>query len=307
MNLPTSQPPQPALPSQNISRPTITSQRPKLTLQTSALPKTFGNSNTGLSLSFVANTGASPTVRNTFRNAYDFSAPSSATASPSKSSNKPSKLSTSSTVSNNNNAPYQLPLGVRSILRNSPLEPTSRRRSLSIASTAATRRVFFPAKKQVSYRYPLEEEIKTVRFTARHSDIPVESGLKTSAAARTPDEHDEGSDSSSAASSSSSESGTSDEDSSERKPQQKKRKKQRTLSSERQIRAAALVDGLEADNTEPVTPQTPVRGQAKRRREWKWTLGPTSGGRTESQKATTTTTPPPPRPTKTPFQQSTAL
>lgn len=50
------------------------------------------------------------------------------------------------------------------------------------------------------------------------------------------------------------------------------RKKRRTVQIERQVRAVALLDGFEADGSS--TPQTPRQGRAKRRREWKWTLGP---------------------------------
>lgn len=50
------------------------------------------------------------------------------------------------------------------------------------------------------------------------------------------------------------------------------RKKRRTMQIERQVRAVALLDGFEADGSS--TPQTPRQGRAKRRREWKWTLGP---------------------------------
>lgn len=53
------------------------------------------------------------------------------------------------------------------------------------------------------------------------------------------------------------------------------RKKRRTMQIERQVRAVALLDGFEADGSS--TPQTPHQPRAKRRREWKWTLGPVNG------------------------------
>lgn len=246
--------------------------RPKLTLQTRCLPKTTGTSSTGLSFSFVSGHTASPTVRNTFKNAYDVPLPSSATASPSKPSNRPFKV-TSPYAVNNHNSPYQLPLGVRSILRNSPLEPSSRRRSVSIAATGSNggstpRRVFFPAKKQVNYRYPLEEEIKTVHYTARHSDLVGEPEPEPSIGSGSDD-------SDSNSSLEQSDTGGSDEDngtegtSSLGKIERKKRKQ---LSAQRQIRAVALLDGLEGDAYPSSTPQTP-QDRVKRRREWKWTLG----------------------------------
>jgi hypothetical protein len=53
------------------------------------------------------------------------------------------------------------------------------------------------------------------------------------------------------------------------------RKKRRTMGIERQVRAVALLDGFEADGSS--TPQTPRQPRVKRRREWKWTLGPVDG------------------------------
>ncbi|KAA8648730.1 uncharacterized protein ATNIH1004_004615 [Aspergillus tanneri] len=258
--------------------PPGTSARPKLTLQTTALPRTFGTSSTSLSLSLATGPTASPTVRNTFKNAYENAFPSSATASPSKSSSthrwsKPS----SPYPSHGPNNPYQLPLGVKSILRNSPLEPTCRVRSASVAANSATggtgsRWMFFPAKKQVNYRQPLEEEIKTVRYTARHSDLVVESNVEP---------HDASSDEDTDSSSSlapSDESTTSDDenprtDTNHASISSFERKKRKHLSAEKQVRAVALLDGLE-EAYGSTTPQTPRQRRIKRRCEWRWTLGP---------------------------------
>ncbi|CAI7645587.1 unnamed protein product [Penicillium glandicola] len=270
---------------------TITS-RPKLTLQTTALPRTFGSSTTGLSFSFAAAPASSPTIRNTFKNAYEVTSPSSAT-SPSKSTryNKPTSpyiLHPNNNIFNHRN-PYQLPIGVRSILRNSPLEPSTRRRSGSISAGgngpngASSRRVFFPAKKQVSYRYPLEEEIRTEHYTAQHLDLVTEEAVRNEADAKIqtppetrpapfskPSEKDD-TDSSTSLSESASED-TSDEGVRGSSLSKTERKKRRTMRVERQVRAVALLDGFEADGAS--TPQTPRQGRAKRRREWKWTLGP---------------------------------
>lgn len=258
-------------------RPPTVPARPKLTLQTTSLPRTFGTSSTGLSLSLAGGATASPTVRNTFKNAYDAALPSSATASPSRSSNnrfsKPSSPYPSH--SQNNGNPYQLPLGVKSILRNSPLEPTCRLRSASVASSAngatGSRRVFFPAKKQVNYRQPLEEEIQTVHYTARHSDLSAEPETEQSP----PTSSDQDSDSNSSLAPS--DTSTSDEDDStgtRRSPLSTlERKKRKHLSAEKQVRAVALMDGLE-ENYGSTTPQTPRQKRVKRRCEWRWTLGP---------------------------------
>ena len=275
---------------------TITS-RPKLTLQTTALPRTFGSSTTGLSFSFAAAPTSSPTVRNTFKNAYDVASPSSATSSPVKSSRFNTAKPTSPYVTHPNNVfnyrnPYQLPLGVRSILRNSPLDSASRRRgSISAGGNghnAGTRRVFFPAKKQVNYRCPLEEEIRTERYTAQHLDLLREEAVQNEADKTPPetgpgpnpeneDEKNNDSDSSASLSESASgddtsaDEGVRDANSSLTKEERKKR---RTLRIERQVRAVALLDGFEADPYASSTPQTPRQGRLKRRREWKWTLGP---------------------------------
>ncbi|KAJ5606040.1 hypothetical protein N7510_008821 [Penicillium lagena] len=318
-------------------KPTAIASRPKLSLQTSSLPRTFGSSSTGLSFSFAAGSSASPTVRNTFRNAYDVATPSSATASPSRTVPTPTTIQSSglgprfstskppspyvttnnsnnNTNNNNNNNPftynyrspypYQQPLGVRSILRNSPLEPTAHRRSGSISATsvngaaggAGTRRVFFPAKKQVSYRYPLEEIIRTERYTVSHFDLVLqeeekeeqEEGheqrqkqghAKPETEHPTPEQEDDDSDYSTL---SLSETSGSSEESSPDDGQhhtssslsKTERKKRRTMRLERQVRAVALLDGLQADDAYAAsTPQTPRQRRVKRRREWKWTLG----------------------------------
>ncbi|EAW10549.1 uncharacterized protein ACLA_050210 [Aspergillus clavatus NRRL 1] len=252
--------------------------RPKLTLQTKSLPITFGSSSTGLSLSLAAGVTASPTVRNTFRNAYDVSCPSSATVSPSKSFNprfsKPSSPYPSSATGN----PYQQPIGVKSILRNSPLEPTARRRSISVATNGPTggpssRRVFFPAERRVSYRYPLEEEIKTVHYVARHSDLANE--VMPEPITRDDPSSGSGEDSDSTSSLASSDTSSSDNDDRDPSAPPRQRKKRKPAGAERQVRAVALLDGLEADHYSGAsTPQTPRQHRAKRRCEWRWTLGP---------------------------------
>lgn len=246
-----------------------TLSRPKLTLQTSSLPVTFGRSTTGLSLSLATGATASPTVHNTFKNAYDAAYPPSATVSPSRStSTRFSKPSSPYTSSN----PYQLPLGVKSILRNSRLE---RRPSQAAPNgpngSSSSRRVFFPTKKQVNYRYPLEEEIKTVKYTARHSDIVSDSEAEPSETSS-----DDDSDFSSSSLVSSDTTPSDDEANPSEPAADKKKKKRKYRSNERQVRAVALRDGLGDPYTSvnSPTPQTPLQGRLKRRREWRWTLGP---------------------------------
>ncbi|OJJ59484.1 hypothetical protein ASPSYDRAFT_88403 [Aspergillus sydowii CBS 593.65] len=253
----------------NATSRTPTLSRPKLTLQTSSLPVTFGRSTTGLSLSLATGATASPTVHNTFKNAYDVAYPPSAPVSPSRStSNRFSNPSSPYTSSN----PYQLPLGVKSILRNSRLE---RRPSQAAPNgpngCSSSRRVFFPTKKQVNYRYPLEEEIKTVKYTARHSDI-----VSDSEAESWETSSDDDSDYSSSSLVSSDATPSDDETNPSEPATDKKKKKRKYRSNERQVRAVALRDGLEDPYTSgnSTTPQTPLQGRLKRRREWRWTLGP---------------------------------
>ncbi|KAJ5156627.1 hypothetical protein N7492_009430 [Penicillium capsulatum] len=261
--------------------------RPKLTLQTTSLPRTFGTSNTGLSLSFTTGPTASPTVRNTFKNAYDVPSPSSATSSPSKGPRLNSKPISPYTHTSNHSfgyrSPYQVPIGVRSILRNSPLEHAARRRSGSVSAGtggpgAGARRVFFPAKKSVNYRHPLEEEIRTERYTAQHLDLvheeAAEDARKQATGTTDPPADDSDSSESLSETSTSGDDASTDEDGTGNRTLSKlERKKRRTLRIERQVRAVALLDGLQTDPY-PSTPQTPLQGRAKRRREWKWTLGP---------------------------------
>ncbi|KAL1959287.1 hypothetical protein VTO42DRAFT_2474 [Malbranchea cinnamomea] len=287
---------------------TRASGRPKLSLQTSCLPVTFGNSTTALSFGpLSAGCTASPTVRNTFTNAYDTfrgSLPPSATSSPS-SKYPPNSLRGESTSSSNANGknssgadvvPYQLPLGVRSILRNSPLP--FQRASVSAPPSNGRKRLF-PAKKRVNYRYPIEEEITTVRFVARHSDLlssdDSDSDEDFSDAVSPSGSSSEGEGESNASESTSpSESSpvngdlVAPNDHKTRKslvndaetaqtptPRRRKRKYQR---SERQVLAAGIRDGLIDSTTDCETPRTPVQRRSKRARQWRWTLGPIKDG-----------------------------
>lgn len=268
-------------------------KRPKLSLQTSSLPMTFGKSTTALSLSLTTGPSSSPTVVNTFNNAFDVSRTDKST------STAPSSLSTSSISrprasrhsspysgiqlhknSNGEDHPYRNPTGVRSILRNSPIPKSSLRQS-SVAPTGSNngdsgRRAFFPPRKQVRYTFPLEEEITTVTYVAKHSDILPSDSTSTSATTSS-----DGSGSDEDYSASDSGSTPSDEEASpdSRRHSRRKRRKGSNGLSEKQIHAAALRDGLVVHGKEEEygkgTPQSPfLYGHRKRRREWRWTLGP---------------------------------
>lgn len=256
----------------SVMHNTTITKRPKLSLQTAALPATFGSSNTGL----VARSciTASPTVRNTFSNAYEIRQTVSAIDSPS-----PGRSAGGSTRNGSpfpfsshrsDGMPYQQPLGVRSILRNSPLKKMMLRRSVSISAgaMAENRRLYFPAKKQVSFRNQLEEEIKTVRFVARHSDIESESEQEPSSDS----EESSGSESSDSGDSQSDHS-SSGEDDGETHDRPMRKKKRKSAPSERQIRAAALRDGIGNDRIAAALSAVPDPASQKRRCKWRWTLG----------------------------------
>ncbi|KAJ4297882.1 hypothetical protein N0V90_005781 [Kalmusia sp. IMI 367209] len=157
------------------------SQRPKLRLDTHQV-RTFGK---GSSLRLDTLSAVSPTARNTFSNAYEPPASAAqASGRPSKlrlsidsSCKDPSTVSTPTSASTLSSAltsasadsatittiPYKQPHNLRSILSNGPAPLTSRK--------MAPARPLFPAEKKVSFRLPLEEEIKTVKYTLAHSDI----------------------------------------------------------------------------------------------------------------------------------------
>lgn len=146
-----------------------TPKRPKLSLQTPAAVSSPGEkTKTTLTLS----TGPEILIpQNTYANAF---APSQTPASiihqiqeaslqacPDDQITPPSSTSSSATSSSSGHsspfpvsAPYSLPIGARSILRNSPLP----RKHLSVASTRINRRLFLPIKR-VIFREILEDVI----------------------------------------------------------------------------------------------------------------------------------------------------
>ena len=142
-----------------------TAKRPKLSLQTS--PPSAQRTKPGPNLSFSTD---SPTIRNAHVNAFEPS-PSPSHYSPGSRGiegaplhHQPTPSSTSAGSSSASGhtspfpstTPYNLPLGARSILRNSPLP----RRHVSATSARAPRRMFPPAKR-VLFHEPLEETIPT--------------------------------------------------------------------------------------------------------------------------------------------------
>ncbi|WEW60800.1 hypothetical protein PRK78_006288 [Emydomyces testavorans] len=265
----------------------VASKRPKLSLQTSCLPVAFGNSTTALSLNQSATCSTSPTVRNTFKNAYDACRRTSSPKPPtdrncsSTRDHKASKQEGSCAAApgrhSHDELPYQLPLGIRGILRNSPHVASSlMRASLSAPAangTGNSRRVLFPAKKRVNYRYPIDEEIKTVHFVARHSDLTSSDSSSSSSSSSyiysSSDGESESDNSDSSSSSDSKDVAT---------PTHSPGKRKKYTRNMRQIRAAGLRDRLPCADEEPETPQTPIKRRRKCHRQWRWTLGPITDG-----------------------------
>lgn len=248
------------------------SKKPKLSLNTSNVSPVFGKGATSLRLETLSAT--SPTARNTFRNRQareqnigatsqkpvltplTTSVEVTPTDSPSPSqislldsadttdlSRSPTASVTSvSTVdSSPSEAPYKLPFNATSILTNGPI-PRTKNRRFSFSQS----RPMFPAPKKVGFRAPLTEDIKTSKYTLKHSDIaspsPSMSTLESS-----PSKEDKDSDELSKAGAA-----------------------EATISSP--------VSGLkrDADNVEDdsdIHLATPVAGRAKRHR-WIWTLPP---------------------------------
>ena len=241
----------------------VPSKRPKLSLQTSSLPITFGKSSTALAMTASALPTASPTVLNTFNNAYDLPrrpSPASTPASTPRLTQRPPRTMASLVSRREDDWPYKVPLGIRGILRNTPIPAPMRVSSVcsNSASPRNGRRVFFPPTKRVCYRHPLEEEVTTVRFIARHSDLSSSDESDPDSAPETESEDlDESFDAA-----------TSDEDSRIQAWPKKSVKKY----SHRQIRAAGVRDRPADGKDQTATAKTPADRRKKRR--WEWTLGP---------------------------------
>ncbi|PSN63694.1 hypothetical protein BS50DRAFT_499485 [Corynespora cassiicola Philippines] len=282
-------------------------QRPKLHIDTQQL-RTFGK---GSSLRLDTLSAVSPTIRNTFSNAYEptktaaptgpaapappAAAPAPAPATPTAGRPEKPRLSIDSNISSATSStptsastlssaltsassyesatitvPYKQPHNLTSILSNSPAKHLLPRKM-------APARPFFPAQKRVSFRTPLEEEIKTVRYTMAHSDIESSSSTLSSLASTDSDSSDKSLSSSVSAASSAAAisskapsllspthpSGSSSFSSLELSPRPngpRTGEKRDSSSSE------------ESDSDS--CPETPVAGRRKRRRDWRWTLGP---------------------------------
>lgn len=243
-------------------------KRPKLSLQTSSLPITFGKSTTALALAASALPTASPTVLNTFNNAYDIPHRfSPATSSPTGVRTRPTSRLVSPFISSKESQPYQVSHGLRGILRNSPIPSSLRRSSLCppAESPRSSRRTFFPATKKVTFRAVLEEEIETKTYIVRHSDLSSDE-----------EESDPSTDPSSEDDSEPDETPTADAD-----PIARSDRRKRKAGSDRQVEAAAIRDGPKsADRLQKRLKRNKEssRRSKRKKRQWEWTLGPIKDG-----------------------------
>ncbi|KAJ4308675.1 hypothetical protein N0V94_009253 [Neodidymelliopsis sp. IMI 364377] len=282
--------------------PSRPSQRPKLTVNTHQ-PRIFGKA---ASLRLDSLSAASPTVRNTFNNAYEpttttntsntlntylppppgppaklrldittTSPPlSTAVCSPdSASTASSSTLTSASSESASCTIPYKQPHNLNSILTNSRIVPRK----------MASSRPMFPAQKQVSFRTPLEEEIKTVRYTWANSDLDSSSSTLSSLESTSTE--------TASTASAQSEASAAPKLQTTRPSlalQPSSQAQQPTTISALQVsprkspRAGDKRDSSESEDDSDTCPQTPVAGRRKRSRDWRWTLGKLPGDHASS-------------------------
>ncbi|KZZ96215.1 hypothetical protein AAP_00988 [Ascosphaera apis ARSEF 7405] len=265
------------------------SRRPKLSLQTAAVPRTFGKSTTSLTLNIPSDAPVSPTARNTFCNAYsslrrdDASAvivsSSSLSSASTTSSSSSSSLSSFSSTANVQSpslslcggteaaeVPYKLPRSARSILRNSPLgharrsghlrDSCSLKNAYPAATTTTTiRKPLFTPKKQVRYRTPLYEEIETVEYIAKHSDLYIEAD----------------SDSSDVSAFSSPEAGSDEDSQSDAKVEESEDEDQGFKAQTSSKKGLATAQSRSTSSFASLS-------RKKKTQKWRWTLGPVVDG-----------------------------
>ncbi|KAF2689625.1 hypothetical protein K458DRAFT_413888 [Lentithecium fluviatile CBS 122367] len=270
-----------------ISHPAALPQRPKLRLDTQQVC-TFGKSSTSLRLDTLS--AVSPTIRNTFSNAYepapgtaagrpskprlsiDSSCDTSSASTPSSATTLSSGLTSASTDSATIVIPYKQPHNLTSILSNSLA------RSLAPRKMAPSRPLF-PAEKKVSFRTPLEEEITTTKYTMAHSDLESSSSTISSLASTTSTES-EASEVSISVETTSSDGPSSPSIQSPAKSSSSAFSSLESSPRPRGPRAGDKRDSSESDSDS--CPETPVAGRRKRRRNWVWTLGPVSSDKSTS-------------------------
>lgn len=149
-----------------------TSKRPKLSLQTATLPSPLVQRSAAVTT--LSASTESPTFRNNCGDEFDVPPPTPTSAIQPQLP-FPSASATSTAFPGvspfHNDAPYILPIGSHSILRNSPLL----RRHVSAASTRTPRRMFPPVK-QVAFQERLVEVMPTP-VIEESSDTEIETSL----------------------------------------------------------------------------------------------------------------------------------
>jgi hypothetical protein len=287
---------------QSISMPR--QSRPKLCLNTSQT-RTFGK---GSSLRLETLSAVSPTVINTFSNAYEpEQTPATVTGRPTRprlsidsaipsttgdldsaealDSRTPSSSSVSSASTlNSATIPYSISQVLNSILANTPLQPRANIRRMSL-------RPRFPVEKKVSFRTPLVEEIVNTKYTVADSDlIPSDfsdNGSSISFSSEDADSEPASNSSSSSIVESNAESTLSLEqatntsqskllpkasESARVYPIRRRRPPPRIKSKTDYPRTGDKRDSSSESDSD-VCPETPVAGRRKKQRQWVWTLG----------------------------------
>ncbi|KAF2190829.1 hypothetical protein K469DRAFT_721737 [Zopfia rhizophila CBS 207.26] len=291
----------------SLRQPESVPQRPKLHINTQQL-RTFGK---GSSLRLDTLSAVSPTVRNTFSNAYEvpasaqpalgrpskprlsidssFSGPTqtsslSSSSTPNSASTLESTLtSASSNYSATISIPYKQPHNLTSILSNSPARQLLPRKM-------APARPLFPAEKKVSFRTPLEEEIQTVKYTMAHSDIDSSSSSTISSIESSTSSEAESSSASLSVPSSSNESPSPSLSSPSEQSSSSAFSSLEGSPRPRGPRIGDKRDSSESESDSDSCPETPIAGRRKRRRDWRWTLGPLSSDESSSSSTSETAT-----------------
>lgn len=257
------------------------SKRPKLSLNTTSVSvSTFGKGSTSLRLDTLSAT--SPTSRNTFRNAYAHQQQQASCALARQSTPSPlganrsaeymqttddapehfydsaaSSASTASisSVESFSDVPYKLVYSLPSVLVNSPL-PRERRKKTSFGQS----RPMFPAVKKVNFRTPLTEDIRTTKYTLKHSDIDSSTSTISTLELSSSDNKTE--------------------------PDELEKQDGEHSTSIATEKPGATPDADPAQHHDEADhdtcPSTPVAGREKRDRCWTWTLGST-GSATSGQ------------------------
>ena len=246
------------LPKVEITSFPSSNKRPKLSLQTSCLPITFGRSSTNLTTSSIEST-TTPTHLNTFNNAY------SIPLRPSPVSTTPRLSSRLSRIESQQPQPYivKLPLGIKPILRNSRVSNLSPfPAATNSASPRSARRVFFPAPKRVCFRpdRDLVEIVTTRTYLVPHSDLSDSED----------DDSEEGTDTEHTEPTQSITRTDVPSDIDEQDGNTAAQLTFTTQSSQRQVHAEEIRD---QQNRERITISESAQSR-RRKRKWEWTLAP---------------------------------